>query len=34
MSTFAVIMPAAGQSSRFRHKHYKKPFAPLNDRAV
>ena len=34
MSTFAVIMPAAGQSSRFQHKHYKKPFAPLNDRAV
>ena len=34
MSTFAVILPAAGRSSRFRDKHYKKPFAPLNDRAV
>lgn len=34
MSTFAVILPAAGKSSRFHDKHYKKPFAPLNDRAV
>jgi 2-C-methyl-D-erythritol 4-phosphate cytidylyltransferase len=31
---FAVILPAAGQSSRFRDKHYKKPFAPLENRAV
>lgn len=34
MSTFAVILPAAGQSSRFRDKNYKKPFAPLDNRAV
>ena len=34
MSTFAVILPAAGKSSRFHDKHYKKPYAPLNDRAV
>lgn len=34
MSTFAVILPAAGKSSRFRDKNYKKPFAPLADRAV
>ena len=34
MSTFAVIMPAAGQSSRFHDKNYKKPFAPLANRAV
>jgi len=34
MSTFAVIMPAAGKSSRFQDKHYKKPFANLNERAV
>lgn len=34
MAKFAVIMPAAGQSSRFRDKHYKKPFAPLANRAV
>jgi len=31
---FAVIMPAAGASSRFKDKHYKKPFAPLAGRAV
>jgi 2-C-methyl-D-erythritol 4-phosphate cytidylyltransferase len=31
---FAVIMPAAGASSRFKDKHYKKPFAPLANRAV
>jgi 2-C-methyl-D-erythritol 4-phosphate cytidylyltransferase len=30
----AVIMPAAGASSRFHDQHYKKPFAPLADRAV
>ena len=34
MSKFAVILPAAGKSSRFRDPHYKKPFAPLADRAV
>lgn len=34
MSTFAVILPAAGKSSRFHDKHYKKPFAPLEERAV
>jgi 2-C-methyl-D-erythritol 4-phosphate cytidylyltransferase len=34
VATFAVILPAAGKSSRFYDKHYKKPFAPLHDRAV
>ena len=34
MATFAVILAAAGQSSRFRDQHYKKPFAPLDNRAV
>lgn len=34
MSTYAVILPAAGRSSRFRDKHYKKPFAPLENKAV
>jgi 2-C-methyl-D-erythritol 4-phosphate cytidylyltransferase len=34
MAGFAVIMPAAGASSRFKDKNYKKPFAPLADRAV
>ena len=34
MSTFAVILPAAGKSSRFADPHYKKPFAPLENRAV
>lgn len=34
MATFAVIMPAAGRSSRFRDEHYKKPFAPLDNRPV
>lgn len=34
MATFAVILPAAGKSSRFHDKHYKKPFAPLDDRPV
>jgi 2-C-methyl-D-erythritol 4-phosphate cytidylyltransferase len=29
-----VILPAAGKSSRFRDQHYKKPFAPLEGRAV
>lgn len=31
---FAVILPAAGKGSRFHDKNYKKPFAPLADRAV
>ncbi len=34
MSKFAVILPAAGKSSRFKDQHYKKPFAPLDNRAV
>src|SRR3954454_8626319 len=33
MATFAVIFPAAGQSSRFRDKE-KKPFTNLDGRAV
>ena len=34
MAKFAVILPAAGRSRRFRDKHYKKPFAPLANRAL
>jgi 2-C-methyl-D-erythritol 4-phosphate cytidylyltransferase len=34
MGTFAVILPAAGRSTRFRDQNYKKPFAPLGGRAV
>jgi 2-C-methyl-D-erythritol 4-phosphate cytidylyltransferase len=34
VAKFAVILPAAGRSSRFHDKHYKKPFAPLDGRAV
>ncbi len=34
MSKFAVILAAAGRSSRFKDKNYKKPFAPLANRAV
>ncbi|MEO8496677.1 MAG: 2-C-methyl-D-erythritol 4-phosphate cytidylyltransferase [Planctomycetota bacterium] len=34
MATFAVILPAAGKSSRFHDKHYKKPFILLGERAV
>ncbi|MFZ5833374.1 MAG: 2-C-methyl-D-erythritol 4-phosphate cytidylyltransferase [Planctomycetota bacterium] len=34
MAKFAVILPAAGRSSRFRDEHYKKPFVPLAGRAV
>lgn len=34
MPNFAVILPAAGKSSRFRDKHYKKPFAPLAGKSV
>jgi len=31
---YAVIMPAAGKSRRFHDKHYKKPYAALDNRAV
>jgi 2-C-methyl-D-erythritol 4-phosphate cytidylyltransferase len=34
MRKFAVILAAAGSSSRFKDAHYKKPFAPLENRAV
>jgi 2-C-methyl-D-erythritol 4-phosphate cytidylyltransferase len=34
MAKFAVILPAAGKSRRFQDKNYKKPFAPLANRAV
>jgi 2-C-methyl-D-erythritol 4-phosphate cytidylyltransferase len=34
MSSFAIILAAAGKSSRFKDKNYKKPFAPLDGRAV
>lgn len=34
MPRFAVILPAAGRSQRFRDPAYKKPFAPLAGRAV
>lgn len=34
MGKFAVILAAAGSSSRFQDRHYKKPFAPLAERAV
>ena len=34
MATFAVILPAAGQSSRYHDKNYKKPFAPLANKPV
>jgi 2-C-methyl-D-erythritol 4-phosphate cytidylyltransferase len=34
VAKFAVILPAAGRSSRFHDKHYKKPFATLGGRAV
>lgn len=34
LGTVSVILAAAGKSSRFQDKHYKKPFAPLADRAV
>ena len=29
-----MILPAAGKSTRFHDKHYKKPFIPLEDRAL
>jgi 2-C-methyl-D-erythritol 4-phosphate cytidylyltransferase len=34
VAKFAVILPAAGRSSRFHDKSYKKPFAPLANKAV
>jgi 2-C-methyl-D-erythritol 4-phosphate cytidylyltransferase len=34
MPSYAVILPAAGKSQRFRDKAYKKPFAPLGGRSV
>ncbi len=34
MAKFAVILPAAGRSTRFRDPHYKKPFAVLGGKAV
>jgi 2-C-methyl-D-erythritol 4-phosphate cytidylyltransferase len=34
VAKFAVILPAAGRSSRFHDKNYKKPFAPLANKAV
>ena len=34
MASFSVILPAAGKSSRFKDPHYKKAFAPLDNRAV
>ena len=34
MAKFAVILAAVGKSSRFYDKNYKKPFAPLANKAV
>lgn len=34
MAKFAVILPAAGRSTRFRDSSYKKPFAPLANKAI
>lgn len=34
MGKFSVILPAAGQSTRFGDRYYKKVFAPLADRPV
>ncbi len=34
MSKFAVIIAAAGKSARFTDKNYKKPYAPLANKAV
>jgi len=34
VATFAVILPAAGKSSRFGDVFYKKPFAPLDGKPV
>ncbi len=34
MASFAVILAAAGAGSRFHDKNYKKPFAPLANKAI
>lgn len=34
MSKFSVIIAAAGKSSRFKDKHYKKPFIRIDQKAV
>jgi 2-C-methyl-D-erythritol 4-phosphate cytidylyltransferase len=34
VAKFAVILAAAGKSSRYHDKNYKKPFAPLANKAV
>src|SRR5262245_16077743 len=34
VAKFAVILAAAGKSSRFHDKNYKKPFAPLANKPV
>lgn len=34
MPTVSVILPAAGASTRFHDKNYKKPFAPMAGKAV
>lgn len=34
MAKFAVILPAAGKSTRFGDKNYKKPFVPLDNKPV
>jgi 2-C-methyl-D-erythritol 4-phosphate cytidylyltransferase len=34
MAKYSVILPAAGRSSRFRDQSYKKPFAPLANKAI
>ncbi len=34
MASYSVILAAAGKSTRFRDKHYKKPFAPLASKPV
>lgn len=34
MAAFSVIVAAAGKSSRFHDKHYKKPFIPLANKPV
>ena len=34
MADFAVILPAAGKSSRYKDTNYKKPFAPLEGKSV
>jgi len=34
VAKFSVILPAAGRSRRFKDKHYKKPFAPMDNRAI